>query len=145
MYYLKMLLALSGLLMINEACTQDLSNHRWQHRLVIVLTDQPTNAAYVQQLQELQRDEAALTERRILVYQSIPQQYRIGLGDEDWAQSSSIYEQYKRSDTPFEVLLIGLDGGVKLRRTEPVAQADLFSLIDQMPMRQAEMRRKKKS
>lgn len=40
----------------------------------------------------------------------------------------------------FSVVLIGKDGGEKLRRTTPLAPADLFALVDAMPMRQAEMR-----
>lgn len=40
----------------------------------------------------------------------------------------------------FSVVLIGKDGGEKLRRTTPLPPADLFALVDAMPMRQAEMR-----
>jgi hypothetical protein len=41
----------------------------------------------------------------------------------------------------FRVVLIGKDGGVKLRQDEPILAADLFALIDSMPMRKQEMRR----
>jgi len=44
----------------------------------------------------------------------------------------------------FQVLLIGKDGGVKLRSSEPVSMKDLFGLIDSMPMRQQEMESKNK-
>ena len=40
----------------------------------------------------------------------------------------------------FAVVLIGKDGGIKLRRSRPVAPAELFALVDQMPMRRQEMR-----
>jgi hypothetical protein len=36
-------------------------------------------------------------------------------------------------------LLIGKDGGVKLRSSEPVSVKDIFGLIDSMPMRRQEM------
>jgi hypothetical protein len=39
----------------------------------------------------------------------------------------------------FQVVLIGKDGGVKLRQEEPISLADLFALIDSMPMRRQEM------
>ncbi len=42
--------------------------------------------------------------------------------------------------TPFTALLIGKDGGVKWRETRPADPAELFGLIDTMPMRRAEMR-----
>ena len=46
------------------------------------------------------------------------------------------------SRAAFEVLLIGKDGGVKLRRDKPVAAFEITALIDTMPMRQDEMRRR---
>lgn len=42
----------------------------------------------------------------------------------------------------FSVALIGKDGGEKLRRTTPLAPAELFALVDAMPMRQAELRQR---
>ncbi len=38
----------------------------------------------------------------------------------------------------FGVRLVGKDGGVKFGATAPVSAADLFALIDAMPMRRAE-------
>lgn len=40
----------------------------------------------------------------------------------------------------FETLLVGRDGGVKLRSREPVGPEELFGRIDEMPMRQREIR-----
>ncbi len=45
------------------------------------------------------------------------------------------------ADAGFTALLIGKDGGEKLRSDTPVGKADLFPLIDSMPMRQQEMRK----
>ncbi len=40
----------------------------------------------------------------------------------------------------FSVVLIGKDGGEKLRRQAPLAPAELFAIVDAMPMRREEMR-----
>lgn len=51
----------------------------------------------------------------------------------------------KKFDVPpgeFTVILVGKDGGIKLNRQVQTQLADIFSLIDSMPMRQEEMRRK---
>lgn len=40
----------------------------------------------------------------------------------------------------FEALLVGRDGGVKLRSPEPIGPDELFGRIDEMPMRRREMR-----
>ncbi len=42
----------------------------------------------------------------------------------------------------FRVLLVGKDGGEKLRSDTPLGPDQLFPLIDAMPMRRNEMRRK---
>ena len=43
----------------------------------------------------------------------------------------------------FEVILIGLDGGIKLQRTKILTKEDLFKITDSMPMRRDELTRKK--
>lgn len=40
----------------------------------------------------------------------------------------------------FKVVLVGKDGGVKLISPKPVSAAEIFALIDAMPMRRDEMR-----
>jgi hypothetical protein len=40
----------------------------------------------------------------------------------------------------FAVVLVGKDGGEKLRSTEPLRSRDLLDRIDAMPMRRREMR-----
>lgn len=40
----------------------------------------------------------------------------------------------------FSVVLIGKDGGEKLRRATPLLPSELFAIVDAMPMRQAEMK-----
>lgn len=39
-------------------------------------------------------------------------------------------------------VLVGRDGGVKVRSDEPVPTPDLFARVDAMPMRRREMREK---
>ena len=42
------------------------------------------------------------------------------------------------------MILIGLDGGVKLRQTEMISLDKLFTLIDGMPMRRREIKNENK-
>jgi uncharacterized protein DUF4174 len=48
--------------------------------------------------------------------------------------------RYGIVDDSFEVILVGKDGGVKIRATEPLDPQRVFEVIDQMPMRRREMR-----
>ena len=43
----------------------------------------------------------------------------------------------------FSVVLIGKDGGEKLRRATPLSPEELFAIVDARPMRRAEMRGQK--
>ena len=51
--------------------------------------------------------------------------------------------QIQFGTTSFSVVLIGKDGGEKLRRTTPLSSEELFAIVDAMPMRRAEMRERK--
>lgn len=43
----------------------------------------------------------------------------------------------------FSIVLIGKDGGEKLRRNSLLTTRELFSMVDVMPMRRAEMRKER--
>jgi len=60
----------------------------------------------------------------------------------DTAAAQSLREKVHADGHAFEVVLLGKDGGIKLRRKKPVSAQELFSTIDKMPMRRAEMRPK---
>ena len=99
------------------------------HRLIVVV-GRPNDPRATQQHAALEHGAAALRERDVLVQDIAPeaaQRERPELGVD--------------SQAAFEVLLVGKDGEVKLRRGKPVAVSEITALIDTMPMRQNEMRR----
>ncbi len=99
------------------------------HRLVIVVA-RPGDLRAAQQHAILQAAAAALHERDVIVQNLTP---------EDAQRNHP--EWHLRPPATFTVLLIGKDGGIKLRRNTPVPATDLTALIDTMPMRRDEMRR----
>jgi hypothetical protein len=58
------------------------------------------------------------------------------------SDNSKLMKRYKIQTDKFTFLLIGKDGGEKFRSSKTVDLQRLFSLIDGMPMRQDEMRRR---
>ena len=58
-------------------------------------------------------------------------------------KGESLSRKYAVKQGEFTVILIGKDGSEKFRTNEIFTTEKLFSLIDAMPMRQAEMNRKK--
>ncbi len=119
---------------------QDIASHKWKNRLVLILTDDIGNATFENQIQELKEDIDGLNERKLLIYQIDPSRYKIGFNKSDWTASKTLYEKFKEEETTFEVLLIGLDGGIKLRQSELLTREKLYAIIDGMPMRRAEIR-----
>ncbi|WP_419729845.1 DUF4174 domain-containing protein [Lichenicola sp.] len=99
------------------------------HRLVIVV-GHANDPRVSEQHAGLEHDAAALRERDVVIQDVTPEAARRDRPDLGTDPDSS-----------FEVLLVGKDGQVKLRRDTPVAAREITALIDTMPMRRAEMRR----
>jgi len=57
-------------------------------------------------------------------------------------QSDKLYKRYRVNTGKFTLVLVGKDGGEKFRSTKPVTTDQLFAIIDQMPMRQQEIKLK---
>lgn len=56
---------------------------------------------------------------------------------------SPLLTQYEVKPSQFVIILIGKDGGEKFRSLKPETTETLFAIIDAMPMRQAELKKKK--
>ena len=126
---------------VTSLMSQDIHEYRWQNRLVIVLTDNCDAADYETQLELLKEEANGLTERKLHVIQLAYNQRRDGLEINGKWQESTLYPEYRRATEGIEVLLIGLDGSIKLRQTKLLTPQKLFALIDGMPMRRAEIKK----
>jgi len=60
----------------------------------------------------------------------------------EWKIVDKGFSEWTDPDSGFEILLIGLDGGVKLRQDEVIDTETLFARIDAMPMRRQELNNK---
>lgn len=130
------------LIYVNNLFSQDLSMHKWKNRLVIVITNNIENSLFKEQLEELKKDSAGLNERKLVVYQVKNMEYLEGLEiDGKWEriETEGMLNLKKESNSNFEIILIGLDGWVKLRQSKMLMTAELFSIIDAMPMRMQEI------
>ena len=122
---------------------QDLSEHRWKDRLVLLLSDDLANPELRKQQQILTGLNQELRDRKIVVYTVTPEFLYTGLKGMKKNRNNTLCRKYKKGKASFQVVLLGLDGGVKLRENRAVKPEELFGLIDRMPMRRAELRRKK--
>ena len=139
------LLILLLIMTYSTAIAQKLSSHKWQDRIIIIQVNDPANQLLEKQLIELKKHKAGLDDRNLIVYQMIQNKYKKGFSNDGQWESTKDSDNIKQTDEEFEVLLIGLDGGIKLRKNEFISCQELFEVIDQMPMRQSEIRKGNKS
>ncbi|WP_054559426.1 DUF4174 domain-containing protein [Croceitalea dokdonensis] len=107
---------------------QNLEEYQWRNRLLILFGDSSTEA-FLRQKQLLTKEKAALEERAILIFEG----------------NRELQEQLQLNAEFEGIILIGKDGGVKHKKPFTVQPEAIFSMIDGMPMRKAEIRNKKKS
>lgn len=142
MYEIKNLVCLTILLTMTTANAQDLSSHQWNDRIILVLSDTILDEMYQKQILELQNNALGLKERKLIVYHVQPEKFKKELSNSDWNNGTNLYKTYKKTNSRFEFVLIGLDNTVKLQQSEFLTCKKLFSIIDAMPMRQSEMQKK---
>ncbi|MBB3695949.1 DUF4174 domain-containing protein [Flammeovirga yaeyamensis] len=119
---------------------QNLDDHQWKHRLLVIKTNTEGQDLYTQQIEEFEGEENEFEERKIKVFYVVNSSYSLSADEKasiDW-EHPLLFD--KRMD--FEVVLIGLDGGVKLRESTFLSKKDLYDKIDSMPMRRTELRDK---
>ena len=137
------LLAMSSFLI--STSMNPILKHQWEERVLIVTASSPTNIGYKSQQQLLTEGKKGMKERNLVIYRLYsdhwvdPNQEMLSQEDAD-----AIYDAYGIEKGTFSVVLIGKDGGVKMRKDDLVSTREIFQLIDSMPMRQQEMRRKAK-
>jgi hypothetical protein len=113
-------------------------------RLVVIAAAAPDAPSVREQRAALLEHAAALDERDMVVFVVLPDEAVEAVHGP--APAPADVRAFLRRNPPswgepFAVLLVGKDGGVKLRATRPVRAEELFALVDTMPMRRQEMRR----
>ena len=118
-----------------------LQGHRWKHRVLIAFADDE-RAPQARELSASLSAAACELEDRDMVIGWILSDGRSRVGD--IAVSGEVAGVLRSGlaiqTGEFAVLLIGKDGGVKARYDLAPPLADVFALIDGMPMRRSEMR-----
>lgn len=109
-----------------------LDDFLWTQRPVVVFADSENDPRFAQQIELLTRQSEALADRDVVV-----------LTDTDPDALSPLRETLRPRG--FMLVLIGKDGGVKLRKPFPYDVRELSRTIDKMPMRQREIRERRGS
>jgi Domain of unknown function (DUF4174) len=109
-----------------------LAQYKWKARVLVVLTNDPSGPALIEQKRQLESLRGGAQERDLVLVQA-----RAGS-----PEAKALRAQLGLGPGPFWAVLVGKDGETKLRTTEPISGRDLAATIDAMPMRQDEMRQR---
>lgn len=110
---------------------------QWDRRILIVFSPDRSHPALSRQRRLLNAQ--AMTERDLHIVEVIGESVS---GAREYA--GRLRQRYGVGVGSFETLLIGKDGGVKLRSTDAVPMAKLAATIDAMPMRRGEIARQRR-
>ena len=129
---------------------QTLSTLVDRNRVLLIFTPTALDGRYGKQLDDFNHHEADNRARDLVVIPLIQQTGPPNLSPvlrtlqppyiSDWEQIT-IRRRFHIAASEFAVILLGKDGGEKLRTTTPITITHLNRTIDAMPMRQEEMRK----
>jgi hypothetical protein len=149
----KLYIALSGILALSlalcvftgkDAFSMDLTPFECKNRVLLMFAPDDHNPHLKMLKAEIDRRHFEVDDRDLVVFKVFESGPSF-MGDMELSQSAadSLRDYFNIPRNAFVVVLVGKDGGVKLKSDERVTIEDVFDLIDSMPMRQHEMRRKK--
>ncbi len=108
-----------------EAVT--LEPHLWKARPLVIFAPAEDDPRLLQQLDWLESRKDEIEERDVVV-----------IIDVEGEESTALRDKYHPRD--FQIILVGKDGQVKLRKPFPWDVRELSRAIDKMPMRKQEIR-----
>lgn len=112
-----------------------LESYVGHNRVLLVFGKSPSDARVDRQFALLAQHSDELQQRDVVVLRDL-----IAKTDRD---NDAWREKYHVGPAEFMVVLLGKDGGEKLRQSVPITIQKLSAVIDAMPMRQDEMKTKK--
>nr|WP_116032166.1 DUF4174 domain-containing protein [Rhodohalobacter sp. SW132] len=119
----------------------NLSEYRWENRVILLFATDSADEHYHRQAELLKSETAGMADRDLMVVSVFTEgeSHLDGRRITDRSADRLRNRYWDESDT-FTFILLGKDGGVKIRAVEIVEIDQLFGRIDSMPMRQREIR-----
>ena len=128
--------------MNSNSFSQKIAQYEWENRVLMVFTDDKDSKKFKEQIELLKNEKEGLEERKLIVFQVLPNFFNFNF-EKRWNPSPSFHQKYNPEKADFKIILIGLDGGIKLHQNEILTTEKLFAIIDGMPIRKNELRNKK--
>ena len=120
------------------AAIPSLEQFQWKNRVLLIFADRDNSRA-ARQENQLLSDRPALEERDMIILKVSGNTVHPVFGAAEPIDASRLRDDLDAPDAgDFHAVLVGKDGTVKLKVSEPVSNGELFAIIDSMPMRAAE-------
>ena len=119
-------LAWAGAAQATDLAPPDLDALKWVSRPIVIFADSPNDPRLAQQLEDFAERQEELDERDVVI-----------LVDTDPSMKSDLRTRFRPRD--FRVLVIGKDGEIKYRKSNPVTAREVIRLIDRLPLRRDEI------
>jgi hypothetical protein len=126
-----------------EALSMDLTKFQWKNRLLFLFAEDANDPFFKNLQNQIMAQKAEVDDRDLIIFE-LPVQgpARMDTKPLDRKKADSIRTHFAIPNNTFSLILVGKDGGIKLKREDRVDLSDVFGLIDSMPMRQREMQQK---
>ena len=121
----------------------DLNQYQWKNRLLFLFAPDSSHPSFKHIHSQIVDQRPEVDDRDLVIFSVLehgPSQMDATVIDRQAADS--IRERFSIAPNAFSLILIGKDGGLKLKRHDRVDLAEVFELIDSMPMRRNEMQEK---
>ncbi|QLE01704.1 DUF4174 domain-containing protein [Galbibacter sp. BG1] len=116
----------------------DLTDLKWKNRIVVVKYNNPIEVKNAEQTQLFLKNDQENKDRDLLIFSIDPE--KAYMGEQKTSQKPEQFWEQLHLKQDFEgVILIGKDGGIKLKKEFLVQPEEVYALIDTMPMRKREM------
>lgn len=127
-----------------------LAHLQWKSRVLLLFSPSAAHHSFRSLRQEIEHNTKGIRERDLLIVSlllgdAVRLQGKIAGANREKLEGNLLRERFGVGDGEFRVTLIGKDGRQKLSTSQPVSLGNIFQTVDAMPMRQVEMKRKKKN
>jgi len=121
----------------------DLNAYQWKNRLLLLFAPSEKDPSYLSIIREIERQTRELLDRDLLIVHVLEKgESRLGKEPLNPGQVLFLKRHFSIPQGQFVIILVGKDGGEKLRQDRPVELKEVFRIIDAMPMRRQEMEKK---
>lgn len=125
---------------------QDLNTFRWKNRVLLLFTPDDEHPVFQRQVGMLRKQTEEMQDRQLITLFIAPDGHLENTHQFANAELSDYYySHFGVDDRLFTLILVGLDGTEKYRSIgRAIAPGILYDIIDEMPMRRSQLRRRDK-